>query len=476
MPTPPMTNQRISQHIYHRAGFGPSIADLALEKKRTPETIVKYLLKDAEQSYKPFNVISEPIPDKQTMKMMSQEEKKEVKRLGRTYMQRLNGVWLTQMMEGKGVLREKMALFWHDHFACHLKNRIRIVQKYLNTLRKHALGNFRELLHAISKEPAMLAFLNNQQNKKAHPNENFAREVLELFTLGRGHYTEKDIKEAARAFTGWGFNMKAEFVFRKGQHDFGSKTFMGKTGNFDGNDILDQVLDNPQTAQYITEKLYRYLVNETIDASIVKKWAKQFYDSDYDIKVLVETILSSDHFYEGRNIGAKIKSPIEYLVSIKRMLNVTFETMDSPMFVQRALGQVLLFPPNVAGWPSGRQWIDSNSLMIRLQLPQVLVMATDFELPIRESFDADSPFKKKKQFGKMGRKVKATIDWQPLKKLIGNAGEEEAFDKLSKYFLQVSPKYLTYPLVKPHIQMPEQSLRMKALISRIVSTPEFQLC
>jgi len=204
-------------------------------------------------------------------------------------------------------LREKMSFFWHGHFANREIN-IFFQQKLLDILRQNALGNFGTLLSEVSKTAAMLAFLNNQQNRKQSPNENFAREVMELFTLGRGNYTEKDIKEAARAFTGWGFDLGGEFVFRQQFHDTGNKTIFGKTGNFDGDDVIAMLLENRQTATYITNKIFKFFVNDNPDPAIVDKLSKDFYQSGYDIKKLMSAIFQSSWFYAPENTGVKIKS------------------------------------------------------------------------------------------------------------------------------------------------------------------------
>jgi uncharacterized protein (DUF1800 family) len=181
----------------------------------------------------------------------------------------------------------------------------------LHVIRQNALGSFRTLLHGVSKSAAMLKFLNAQQNRKDHPNENFAREVMELFTLGRGNYTENDIKEAARAFTGWSANLQGDFVFRRFQHDNGSKTVLGKTGNFTGEDVLDILLEKKGTAAYITQKIYRFFVNEAVDKEKADWLSARFYQSDYNIGQLMKDIFTSDWFYEAKNIGTRIKSPIE---------------------------------------------------------------------------------------------------------------------------------------------------------------------
>jgi uncharacterized protein (DUF1800 family) len=186
-------------------------------------------------------------------------------------------------------LLEKMTLFWHGHFACTIKVGMLAAQQ-LNSIQQHALGNFRDLVLAIARDPSMIRFLNNQQNKKRQPNENFARELMELFTIGRGFYTENDVKEAARAFTGWSSNLSGEYVFRERQHDFGEKRFMNKRGNFDGTDIIDILLERRETAHFITKKIYQYFVNEKVNERRLEQLAAGFYDKNYDIKWLMQTI------------------------------------------------------------------------------------------------------------------------------------------------------------------------------------------
>jgi len=175
-------------------------------------------------------------------------------------------------------------------------------RQLLNVIRKNALGNFKELLFEVSKSPAMLQFLNNQQNKKDHPNENFAREVMELFTMGRGNYTENDIKELARAFTGWGYDKEGNFTERPKQHDTGAKTFLGKTGNFTGDDVLNIILEQKATAKFITAKIYKFFVNENPDQNNINKLSEELYTSNYDLKKLMQNIFSSSWFYDQKKM------------------------------------------------------------------------------------------------------------------------------------------------------------------------------
>ena len=276
-------------------------------------------------------------------KELDKDEKKNIQQQQRQAIRSLNLMWLNEMVESKQQLREKMAFFWHGHFASRNLN-VFYQQQMLDVIRTNALGNFRDLLHGVSKSAAMLNFLNAQQNRKDHPNENFAREVMELFTLGRGNYTEHDVKEAARAFTGWGANVHGEFIFRKGAHDFGSKTVLGKTGDLTGEDVLDHLLDQRQTAKYISQKIYRFFVNDKVDAKKVEWLSDRFYKSGYEISKLLEDIFTSEWFFDEKNIGVLIKSPIELIAGMRRVLPMELENEEAQLIIQRLLGQMLFYP------------------------------------------------------------------------------------------------------------------------------------
>ena len=249
-----------NKHLLWRAGFGAGINQIGNLKNISLKTLANELFK--EQKYTEINydtpdtVISDDMMDSRT----PADKKKEMQQIIREQNNELNLNFLNQMVNSKDQLREKMAFFWHGHFASRVNNS-KFSKQLLNTIRKNALGNFKELLFEVSQSPAMLNFLNNQQNKKDHPNENFAREVMELFTMGRGNYTEKDIREGARAFTGWGYDKEGNFKERKNLHDDGTKTFLGKTGNFTGTDILNIILEQKATAAFITTKIYKPVVH-----------------------------------------------------------------------------------------------------------------------------------------------------------------------------------------------------------------------
>ncbi|MEL6676756.1 MAG: DUF1800 family protein, partial [Bacteroidota bacterium] len=298
--------------------------------------------------------------------------------------------------------------------------------------------------------------------------------LLELFTLGRGHYSEQDIKEAARAFTGWGFNRRDGFVFRQRIHDTGMKEFLGQKGRFGGEDIIRIILEKRQTAYFITEKLYRFLVNEQVDSQQVQTWGNHFYDSGYEIADLLERMLTSDHFYQQVHIGSRIKSPVEFLVSMMRQLNVAFEEEDAPIIVQRLLGQVLFQPPNVAGWPSGRAWIDSSSLMARLQIPKGLIWGNEFGLASKASFAGNEDAVQLSR--RQSRKLAAHLDWKPLEKELLASSSEKTLAQAWNFLQQRPLKAGQLALIGKTIGNKPQDQALKLAFMRIMETPEYQFC
>ncbi len=359
-------------------------------------------------------------------------------------------------------------------FACRVIN-IYFQQQLLEIVRTNALGNFGDMLREVSKSPAMISFLNNQQNKKQHPNENFAREVMELFTMGRGNYSENDIKEAARAFTGWGFNLKGEFVNRPFQHDTGKKTFLGKTGNFNGDDIIDILLEQQQTAKYITGKIYKYFVNENPDAAKIEMLAGRFYQSGYNIERLLEDIYASDWFYDSKNIGNRIKSPIELLVGIRRLLPMVFEYEEEQLLFQRTLGQMLFYPPNVAGWPGGKNWIDSSSLMLRLSIPHILTSANEFSVKPKDDDDTMMGMQSEDIAKVRSRQINIAVDWDSVIKVFESVPREKLIEHITNVVLQTQST-VSKNILEKHINRKTRDEYIKTAIVELMSTPEYQLC
>jgi uncharacterized protein (DUF1800 family) len=388
---------------------------------------------------------------------------------------------MKQMVSSNQQLREKISFFWHGHFACRVIN-VYYQQLLLDSIRQNAMGNFGDLLRAVSQSAAMINFLNNQQNRKKHPNENFAREVMELFTLGRGNYTEQDVKEAARAFTGWGANIKGEFVFRQNQHDNDSKTILGKTGRFTGDDVISLLLEQKQTARYITAKLWRFMVNEQKPDNEKINWlAERFYNSGYNITKLVEDICSASWFYDNAHIGTKIKSPVELLVGIQRMLPMKLENEEVLLYLQRALGQVLFYPPNVAGWPGGKQWIDSSTLILRLRMPRLILDAEEFAVKPKDDDDVMGGMEDMAQQKRLkriagGRIIKADIRWAEVETAFEKTGKNELADTLTHTLLQTPTASFNKNTIGNYTEKDSRANFIRSTIINLMSTPEYQLC
>lgn len=469
-----------------RAGFGPAAAQHSQLVKASPKQLYAALQKASAAAPTPFDVADDYLKglmlereDAMGRKPLDAEQRRMVQQKQRQGLRNLNLAWMSAMVNSEAQLREKMAFFWHGHFACRNTN-IFYQQQLLQILRSGALGSFRQLLHGVSKSAAMLQFLNAAQNRKGKPNENFAREVMELFTMGRGHYTEKDIKEAARAFTGWSANAQGEFQFRKGVHDGGTKTIFGKSANYSGEEVLDLLLDQKPTAQYITQKIYRAFVSETGDAEKVAWLSDRFYKSDYNISTLLNDMFTADWFYDEKNIGTKIKSPVELLVGLQRALPMKLEMEDSLLVMQRLLGQILFYPPNVAGWPGGKAWIDSTTLVTRMRLPQLL--ADTDSLQLQPKLDDDQMMGRKdeatmgpKARPKGGQLIGADIDWNAYVKGFENISRPELLSAISHTLLQRATLQ-NNAIVSTYIDNSSRENFIKSATLHFMSLPEYQVC
>ena len=376
-----------ARHLLSRTGFAPREEEVQAYAQLTRAQAVDKLLAETRptaQTPAP-DWVNEPFVPRRKFKDLSEEEKKA---LQRQQFQRgvvLRGWWYQEMLTTPTPLTEHMTLFWHNHFVSS-QQKVKSAQMMYRQnvlLRQYALGNFGDLLHAVAKDPAMLLYLDNATNRRGEPNENFAREVMELFTLGMGNYTEQDVKEAARAFTGWSLDRDSgTFRFYPRLRDQGIKTVLGHSGDFDGDAVLDILLAQPQTAEFITAKLWREFVSPNPDTQEVKRLAKIFRDSHYEMKPLLRALFTSDAFYAKKNRAALIKSPVELLVGTLRQFGI--EDVDTRVlaFSGRQLNQDLFGPPNVKGWPGGEEWINSTTLLARKQLLARLFRAE--EMPVEQ--------------------------------------------------------------------------------------------
>lgn len=452
------------QHLYWRLGFGITPDQLkVLSNKRKKEIVNKLFV--ASKSMTALEVDTTEIMNIISAELkMSPENRKKVQKLSKQKTIDLNMAWIDKLANTDAILREKMTLFWANVFVCE-DNNVVYVQQFNNTLRKHALGDFKEFTKAISKEAAMTKYLNTKQNRKQKPNENFARELMELFTLGEGHYTETDIKESAKAFTGYSHNLKGKFVFRKRQHDETEKTFFGKTGNYTGDDIIDIILEQKQCSRFICEKVYRYFVNDTLNESHINDMVKVFYNH-YNIEKLMRYVFMSDWFYSNENLGSKIKSPIEFLVGMKTIVPVEFQNKKQLLFLQKQLGQILLNPPNVAGWKGGKNWIDSNTIVLRLKLPSILL--NDAYISKVKAGELNDVATKKKGFKKQyGKYIKTETNWDTFNERFN----EIPIENLPQYVLSCKLSQDT----DAYLNTLEKVSKREFCI-QLMSLPEYQMC
>jgi uncharacterized protein (DUF1800 family) len=393
-------NDARAAHLMERAGFGATPEEIARLAAMTPEQAVNRLVDydtiDA-RTLQPFDESGiwdpgmDPFPPSRAEAVRRARERGEG--LGEKVLppgtqrrlqpvvdkffysltannietQRLGLWWANRMLATPRPLEEKLTLFWHGHFATG-QNKVRDYRMMLQQnrmLRANASGNLRDLLVGILKDPGMLVYLDNGENIKSHPNENFGRELLELFTMGVGNYTERDVREAARAFTGW-TNDALTYKFDADQHDFGDKTFLGRTGPLNGEDIVETILAQPVTGEFVAGKLYRYFVRDDVSSAVKADLGRSFRESGYRIKPLMRRMLLSRDFYSSASVATQIKSPVHLVVSTYKKMGLR-EVPTIPDFgrMTGGLGQTLLEPPNVAGWAGGRTWITPATLLQR---------------------------------------------------------------------------------------------------------------
>ena len=463
-----MTTKEL-QHLYWRTGFGLNHSELAKLKKKSKKNIVADLFQQT-KNYEPISIdlskydILVTGNYKKLKKEMGAEALRELQKDSRNEVKTLNVAWIDRLKKSDAVFLEKMTLFWANVFVCKDQN-IWFIQNYNNVLRQHAFGNFGDFVKAIAHEPSMLNYLNNKQNRKKSPNENFARELMELFTLGAGNYTEKDIKESARAFTGWTYKKRAGYYLDKKNHDFGEKTFFGKTGEFDGNDIIDIILEQKQCARFICSKVYTYFINPTIDAERLEELTEVFY-KDYNIENLMRYIFKSKWFYDEENIGVKIKSPVELLVGLDKVVPYQLSKPKQGMYLQKMMGQILLNPVNVAGWKGGRSWIDSNTLMFRMKLPSIIL--NNAVINLDEKGDIEGTFDEYYKKNKKKRKyLRSEVAWDSFESQYKKASTEDLKNTLLLSTIHPDTEALLSNLVVKN---------NRDFCIQLMSVPEYQLC
>jgi uncharacterized protein (DUF1800 family) len=425
-------SQNEARHLLTRTGFGASMEDIKAYSKLNYDQAVDQLLNQVNSELvvsPPLWLFNSPKFDRKRMKDLSVEQRKALRREQKMKEFELKGWWVAEMANTESPLTEKMVLFWHNHFTSSLQKVKQPVLLYRQNelFRKHALGNYKALAHAISKDPAMLGYLDNFKSSKQSPNENFARELLELFTLGEGNYSEKDIKEAARAFTGWSVDRKTgEYKFRKRMHDFGEKEFFTKRGKLDGNDIIEIVFQQPEVATLLVNKLWLEFISETPDQAEIERLAAILRTNDYEMKSLMRELLMSNAFRDRANYAHLIKSPLDFIVGTLRMLNVPVEDGRIAAFASALLGQNVFDPPNVKGWPGGEAWITSSSILTRQQLLERMFRGNAAE-NTQQQKQMDRRLNMQKMFNRENQKV----DLRPyLESLSAEYSKQEVLELL----------------------------------------------
>jgi uncharacterized protein (DUF1800 family) len=443
-------------HLYRRAAFGISPSEAKKLSLLSRDQVVDNLLA-ASGEVTPLTI---ELPDYDAFfRRKHRGKRKELEKIIRKNAPKhldYSQAWLKRLNEPTEALNERMTLFWVNHFVCR-DQVIYYAMQYYNLLRANALGNFKDFIKQVAKAPSMMKYLNTNTNSKDHPNENFARELLELFTLGEGQYSEKDIKEAARAFTGYGSKLDGSFILRPKQHDFGNKEFMGWSADLNGDDIVNIICAKRESAHFICSKLYAYFVNTQLNEEHIEEMTDVFF-KDYDIRNLMRFMLTADWFYDEENIGTKIKSPVDLLSSVYRVVPFQFEKPRQQLFVQRLLGQSLMEPPNVAGWPGGRHWINTNTLMMRLKLPSIflgngLVPSNSMQYAFMEGRS-------------FGDRLAIDKNWDMFDTEYGGLDREELTKALCAEKLQHGTSMM-------FSESPKYSQRELAL--QLMSIPEFQL-
>ncbi len=408
-------DQTKAKHLLNRAGFGGTRHQTRALAEMGLHGAVKYLVDyesihaskltkleidpDNIREFKPkerrdFRKARRSGDNETVKKFQAEIRKRQVQ--DRQDVQYLIQWWLGQMLITPRPLEEKLTLLWHGHFASRYRN-VRdayLMQQQNHFLRKHANGSFADLAHGIIRNPAMIKFLNNNTNKKQKPNENLARELMELFTLGEGHYTEQDIKQGAKALTGYTLKDN-DFKFNKKQHDQGKKTILGQTGQFDGDDFVDILLQRDDCPRFVAYKIYKHFVADVDDQTngeqtqamtVINALAQLIRQHDYQLKPVLMTLFQSQHFYDTTIIGNKIKSPTQLMVGTVRMLNTPTRDISIITGANTMMGQTLFNPPSVAGWDGGQAWINTSTLYVRQNVATYFITG---KLPFEDDWTSD---------------------------------------------------------------------------------------
>lgn len=501
-----------ARHLLNRAGFGipyPAIAKLNAMGAEGAVAMLVDCDKHPRNIAEPDFLTSRDEVQKLRagLRELSEDERRkknnEIRQRQREEVNKLRMWWIDAMVRTTRPLEEKMALFWHGHFATSAeKVQLPLANYEINKVfRDHGTGNFKTLVFEVGKSPAMLEYLDNEKNRKGHPNENWARELMELFTLGIGNYTEDDIKEAARAFTGY-TQKGGEFKFEEKQHDYGEKTLLGTTGPLDGADAINTIVSQPQCARFICRKLWEHFAYENPDQALVDELAETMRANKMELKPVLRQMFLSEEFHSARALNNQVKSPTQFLVGLVGQLDIKLDRGNMASLALRAMGQELFYPPNVKGWPGNRAWINTNTLLVRYNIPGYLFTGERFEYRADQRLDDERPMppaaaERQRKLTKADREnlkrdraramIQKSLGLEVEKYFTAYAGRPagEAVDGVANYFLsrpldpaqrQVLLTALGIPEATPISKDRLDVAGISATLHLMLSTAEYQLC
>ncbi|HVU26221.1 MAG TPA: DUF1800 domain-containing protein [Verrucomicrobiae bacterium] len=483
-------NLETTAHLLNRMGFGGTPAEIQRLADLGPEQAISSLL-DYEKipDTTPNPVWAQPDPARMRQQRDinqhgTPEEKKqfqqEQNKLQNQRIIELRGWWLNRMAKGPRPFQEKMVLFWHGHFATSFE-KVRdayYMWRQNELFRRLATGNWLELLTEAGKDPAMLVWLDQAQSRKEHPNENYAREVMELFSLGEGHYTEKDVTEGARALTGWSLDrLDQKYVYRPPFHDRGEKTFLGRTGELNGDDMMEQIVAQPQAAKFITAKLWNFFAGQVPDENLNDALAVVFRGNGNNFKPLLRVMFRSEEFYADNVVRNQVKSPVQWLVGSARLLECDLPPAVVSWGITRGLGQDLFAPPNVKGWDGGITWITTNTLLARYNDAATIVQGTTQQLGADDFA--------RKPGGQGGEKIEKAlrrihIGGVDVKKILTArelADKDLLVSSLERRLLQSEltgeQEKTLYDFLAAHDKLNNEDIR--SAVRLIMSTPDYQI-
>ena len=484
-------NDATAAHLLNRAGFG----GIPVEIERTRQKGLTAAVRDLVDVKSDTANVPPPAWAHPRNVRQQRMEIKAAKDRGENFQQKVRQIrmmegdeivdlrrwWLDRMLKGPAPLLEKITLFWHGHFATSIQKVRDAYWIWLqnDTIRHNAFGNFGALVKKISRDPAMMIYLDLQQSRQEHPNENWARELMELFTVGIGNYSEQDIRESARAFTGYRIDFTTQrFRFAPFQQDHRPKTFMNRNGNLNGDEIIDTLVSKPACAQFIGRKLWRFFVEDEPSSAVVDSIAATIRSHNFEMRPILRDIFTSAEFYSDRAMGSQIKSPVQYIVQTSKLLDAPLPAPIAAQNAMRQMGQILFAPPNVKGWDGGKAWISTSTLLFRYNFANYLINGDTILPPnVRQPRQgADVGFGRAAQYAQQIKRD--PIDIGKLVPPDVRTKPREIIDLLAKRFFPAHPAYKELDAFAKYIESSGPDVTdttLREVVHLMMSTPQFQL-